>query len=1274
MSKIPPRHALLTLFLFSAPVVSIALVSGCSDPGKVGTKDATSPGDSSPIKNDAGWVLPDAGGSTPLDTGICNLTPSCKVAGGQYCGIIGDGCGGSINCGTCPTGFSCIKGVCSNGSGYDGGQITSCTVTGGTYCGTIGDGVGGRLTCGSCTTPGWTCTDGICTGGSTICTPQACTTASGNYCGTIGDGCGHALNCGTCAAGQVCKNNQCIPDGICTATNCNPAGGQYCGGTIGDGCAGSITCGDCTTPGWTCENHLCKGGAACPPIACGTGAGKYCGSIGDGCGNSKNCGECIAGEECKNHLCVKANCTPLTCNPTGGQYCDGEIGDGCGGTLNCAAPCPADWTCQNNLCVGNIATCTNRLTSCMNGTPFNYCSDIGDRCGGTIKCGDDCAPDQVCDKATGLCKGDINCKPGTCTNGTLFNYCGDVGDGCGGTLHCGNDCVTGQICDATVGLCKGDASCPPVACMNGTPFNYCGDAGDGCGGTLHCGNDCAANQVCGADGICKGDANCVPKTCANGTPFNYCGDIGDGCGGKLSCGTVCGPNQICGVDKLCKGDASCIAKSCENGTDFKYCGTIGDGCGGALTCGTTTCGPSKYCDTINGLCKGDNTCQPKACTNGTPFNYCGTIGDGCGNSLNCSTDCGTGKICDTVKGVCKGDANCVPLACTAANGGRYCGGPIGDNCGNSMTCPTDCPTGTTCINNVCTCTGSLICQIATCTTGSTTITGTVYDPRGANPVYNVMVYIPNKELLPVTHGPTCDQCETPSGEPIAATLTAADGTFTLTKVPNGTDIPLVMQIGKWRRQIKIPTVTACQNNVVAASLTHLPRNQSDSDPPSTASLPKMAVAAGGAHGQNYDFTMTERLQCLLRRMGVDDSEFTLPGGGGSVQLYNQASSGGCNVLSTPWTCGNGTSSDTCNQIAGVTGTYPDAATNLWNSTANLSQYDMVFLNCTGDRDSDIHGYPTHPAATDLMKAYVDAGGKVFAEHYHWGWLRTNTTDNYTSPFGDVATWYTKAQSTNNISTTSRTATIDRSFPRGEALAQWLYNVIPNSTLGQMTIPGAVRATIINEIDPAQQWLHETYGGAHYVHFLSFNTPISAAPANQCGRFTFTGMHVSDRIDPNDAYPSDPTFNQPVTSSTNPKTTAMLAQSFPGCCAARTALSPPEKALEFMIFDLSSCISDINLPPPVIPTTPPPTVPPAAPPPSSPPPAVVPALPPPPPAPPPPAPPPPKTTPPTPPSPPVPPPPPPPPPVPAPAPPPAPPPSQITPPPPPPPPIPDIIIP
>jgi len=1443
-------------------LATLALGLGCQSAGSVNGNSDSAAADKRDTSSEPPMIkLPDGGGSWAVDGGNCQPLSSCKAGSGQYCGVIGDGCTGNLNCGDCPTGLTCQGGVCSSGAGYDAGPLTSCSVTGGTYCGVIGNGAGGKLTCGACQTS-WTCTDGLCTGDPATCAPRSCGSGASKYCGTIGDDCGHAKDCGACAADQVCTNNQCVPATGCVAATCNPTGGQYCGGQLGNGCGGAITCGDCTTPGWTCQDHLCKGGIACTPIACGAGAGKYCGTIGDGCGGSADCGACTAGEVCKNNQCMPAACTPLTCNPKGGQYCGGQVGNGCGGVLDCNTACPAGWTCQNHLCVGD-ATC-KKVAACTNGTPFNYCGEVGDNCGGVLHCGTTCAAGQVCDATTGLCKGDATCVPATCDNGSLYNYCGDVGDGCGGTLHCGNDCDKGQTCEATTGLCKGDTTCVPVACDNGTPFKYCGENGNGCGGALHCGNDCDANQVCGSDGVCKGNATCVPKTCDNGTPFSYCGDIGDGCGGAVKCGTRCATSQVCGAEGLCKGDSTCVPKACDNGTNFKYCGVVGDGCGGALSCGTncgvgkvcdaqsslchgdtscapitactngsdynycgkigdgcggslacgTSCGAGKTCDTTTGLCKGDTSCAPiTACTNGTPFNYCGKIGDGCGGSLACSTSCGTGKTCDTAKGLCKGDSSCVPktactngtdynycgtigdgcggslvcstncgtaktcdttaglckgdssctpitactnsttfnycgqigngcggsvncttdcgpgktcdttahvckgdstctaLTCTPTSGGQYCGGTIGDGCGSSIICNAACPSKTKCQANVCVCDDGLRCQVKTdCAAGAkTTLKGIVYDPAGNNPLYNVMVYVPNATVATITHGPTCDQCSTPSGDPITAALTGADGSFTLTDVPSGTNIPLVMQIGKWRRQITIPTVTECAINDLsegpgATTRFRLPRNKTDSDPAAAASLPIMAVAAGGAHGPAYDFTMTERLQCLLRRMGVSDSEFTLPTGAGAIQLYNQASTAGCNVLTTPWnanSCGSNSAADTCNQVAGSATTYPDAATTLWNSPTNLNKYDMIFLNCPGDQNADLHGYPSHTADTDRVKAYVDAGGRVFAEHYAWGWLRTRTSTggNYTSSFGNVATWYADGNgnpTSPTISTPARTALLDTSFARGDALASWLVNVGASTTKGQMTIPGAVRGTMQAQINPpGQRWLYETVSASNYVHFLTFDTPIGSAPANQCGRFVFTGMHVSDRIDTADAFPSDPTFNTTVTSATANKTTSMLAQAFPGCCASRTALSPPEKALEFMIFDLSSCISSTGIPtvptlpppPPAPPAAPPPASPPppaapasppvpapAPPPPASPPPPTAPSAPPPPPAPAPPPPPPPATNPPAPPSPPVPPPPPPPPPVAAPPPPAPPPPATAPPPPPPPPPTPPVYIP
>ncbi|NLE48171.1 MAG: hypothetical protein GX614_07205, partial [Sandaracinaceae bacterium] len=65
--------------------------------------------------------------------------------------------------------------------------------------------------------------------------------------------------------------------------------------------------------------------------------------------------------------------------------------------------------------------------------------------------------------------------------------------------------------------------------------------------------------------------------------------------------------------------------------------------------------------------------------------------------------------------------------------------------------------------------------------------------------------------------------------------------------------------------------------------------------------------------------------------------------------------------------------------------------------------------------------------------------------------------------------------------------------------------------------------------------------------FSFNTPYGASSANACGRVTVSGFHVAGSNTPGRGY-------------------------FPGHCGAGE-LSPQEKILAYMLFDLAACISD-----------------------------------------------------------------------------------------------------
>ena len=164
----------------------------------------------------------------------------------------------------------------------------------------------------------------------------------------------------------------------------------------------------------------------------------------------------------------------------------------------------------------------------------------------------------------------------------------------------------------------------------------------------------------------------------------------------------------------------------------------------------------------------------------------------------------------------------------------------------------------------------LECKIVECEGGEkTTLRGKVYDPAGSNPLYNVMVYIPGgntpEDLPPMTDstvepdGIACETCASVIVNPLRSALTDGKGEFVLEDVPVDKDVPVVIQVGKWRRLFHIDVTKKCEENKVSDKTLKLPRNSSEGN------MPQIAVTSGG-----YD-----ALECLLRGVGIDDSEFVM---------------------------------------------------------------------------------------------------------------------------------------------------------------------------------------------------------------------------------------------------------------------------------------------------------------------------------------------------------------------------------------------------------------
>ncbi len=434
----------------------------------------------------------------------------------------------------------------------------------------------------------------------------------------------------------------------------------------------------------------------------------------------------------------------------------------------------------------------------------------------------------------------------------------------------------------------------------------------------------------------------------------------------------------------------------------------------------------------------------------------------------------------------------------------------------------------------------LFCAIVDCEAKGlppTTVTGTVFAPNGTLPLFGVNVYVPASEPGPLAPGVQCDRCGTLPGGSIVATVTDEAGNFRLENVPATSEVPIVIQSGKWRRQFKISTVAACQDNAVAKADTTLPKNRTEGD------IPKIAITTGGA----------DALECLIRKMGIEDTEFGTGGEDTAVHLYQ----------------GNGTPGFAATHPGGARPFAP--AKPFWDARASLDTYDIVLLSCEGDQliagtPAGVNDKPQ--TSLQALHDYAGVGGRVFMSHWHNVWIsgdKGNPTDpNYgMADWKSVINWSFGAAQTDTV---TQVTTVDESTlpppagvgglpnPKGTSFATWLMNVGGSTTRNQVPV-NSPRYTASSITDPpqAERWVYVPPGSAvvggaavSSVQDALFTTPLDVPPDQRCGKVVFSDMHVAS----GSSSPANGTF--------------------PTQCSAAD-LTPQEKALAFIFFDISSCV-------------------------------------------------------------------------------------------------------
>lgn len=623
--------------------------------------------------------------------GSC-LPRTCAEAGAN-CGLVDDGCGGTLSCGFCGGGSTCGGGGVPNTCGGSACVADTC-VSAGAVCGTVSDGCGGSLRCGYCAGIS-TCGGGgqaFQCGVASDCVPRTCAEA-GAECGRLGDGCGGVLQCGSCTPGEVCGGGganvcgptECVATDVCTASDC---------GLISDGCADVVDCGGCEG-GLTCWRGVecrnvsgaigtpCTSDDACAAGVClGSASGSwpqgYCTtwcSGDDDCGTGAVCvssgGRGVCEKACGSDLdCSRAGYQCLdpdrdgrrTCQPSGTG--DGGVGDPCtslvdcagGGSAVCISPtqgmpegyctvsCSATAACPSGshcAFTSGSAVCLSDCTSasdCRSGYACtDYDGDGATECAPAAGGGDGCTSDADCGTGTCLSEGASGWPGGYCTTGCTSDA----------------DCPTGLVCAAdSVGQqwclegCTSSRDCRPgYACVSaGGPAPVCAPYG---GGTAPVGDPCTSVADCaGAE-----SATCIPE--GLGYPGGYC---------TRACTTAvdCDAGQVCDVLPG-GGDTLFCQSGCTSDSD----------CRSGYVCDTSTSTRCVPDDLAGGSGESGAACED--------FTDCAQAG--------CLTESSTGWRDGYCSAVCQDDSEC--------EGDAHCGwyGPVDDTGARYGVCLQNCGAG-----------------------------------------------------------------------------------------------------------------------------------------------------------------------------------------------------------------------------------------------------------------------------------------------------------------------------------------------------------------------------------------------------------------------------------------------------------------------------------------------------------------------------------------------------------------------------------------------------
>jgi hypothetical protein len=388
-----------------------------------------------------------------------------------------------------------------------------------------------------------------------------------------------------------------------------------------------------------------------------------------------------------------------------------------------------------------------------------------------------------------------------------------------------------------------------------------------------------------------------------------------------------------------------------------------------------------------------------------------------------------------------------------------------------------------------------------CPGQETTVTGTVFAPNGKDPVPGASVFIPAQvpEIFPPAV--RCEVCgHLGKSNNLWYTTTSATGKFTLKNVCPGKR-PLVFQNGRFRRFIHI-NVPANSTFAVPAGQSRLPRRNKEFH--NADAIPNIAVATG-------DF---DKMECVLRKMGLADGTYTLYEGAQSRRSPKPLIS----------------------------------FKTLVHNLAKMKTYNIIFINCTGNTfEKEL----SNATVLNNLKSYVTAGGRLYVTDWSYDWIEQVQSFAPFIDFEPGASGSAPEKPLNAAALGADGLKIQADVIDTQ-MRQWL-----------AVFPGAITA-----------------GRSHIEHFL-----INWVIMHRLGQGTklwVRGGIKSEKGDINGTRPLTVTFNfqncgkilySSYHTEGRENEPLLFPKAFPSYCG--TTFSPQDRILEYLIFDIASCIKPVE---------------------------------------------------------------------------------------------------